>query len=127
MEVLPGTGFGVAYPLVKPTLSGLAVGSMVGGIASVLVSLAVFCFGLAGAQPGWGVLVSGAFAILGGVMGAAATATGLVARRQILAISGELRGRGLGVTGIVCGSIGMGLTVVGFLLAALAQTSAATG
>src|SRR5262249_38103980 len=45
IEVLPGTGFGVAYPVVKPTVSGLAVGSMVGGIISILVSFVVFCFG----------------------------------------------------------------------------------
>jgi hypothetical protein len=128
IEVLPGTGFGLAYPVVKATVSGLAVGSMVGGFISILASFAVFCFGLAGAQDGWGVLVSGAFAILAGLVGGAAAASGLVARRQILASRGDLRGRGLAITGIACGSSGLGLALLGFLLAALAQsTSTPTG
>src|SRR5262249_42358767 len=57
IEVLPGTGFGVAYPSVSPTVSGLAIGSMVAGIGSIIVSFSVFCFGLTGARDGWGLLV----------------------------------------------------------------------
>jgi Domain of unknown function (DUF4190) len=119
VDPVPGTPFGVAYLGVSPTVSGLAVGSMVAGIGSVLVSLLVYCFGLAGAQPGWGPLVAGAFAILAGLVGAAALASGLVAMRQIRRAPGELRGRGLAITGVACGGSGVALTVLGFVLVTL--------
>jgi hypothetical protein len=119
VDPLPGTPFGVAYLDVGPTVSGLAVGSMVAGIGSVLVSLLVYCFGLAGRQGGWGPLVAGAFAILAGLVGAAAVATGLVAMRQVRRSPGEVSGRGLAITGVACGGSGVALTVLGFLLVAL--------
>jgi hypothetical protein len=119
VDPVPGTPFGVVYLGVSPTVSGIAVGSMVAGIGSVLVSLLVYCFGLAGAQNGWGPLVSGAFAILAGLVGGAALATGLVAMRQIRQAPTELGGRGLAITGVACGGSGIGLTVLGFLLVAL--------
>jgi hypothetical protein len=119
VDPVPGTPFGVVYLGVSPTVSGLAVGSMVAGIGSVLASLLVYCFGLAGARGGWGPLVSGAFAILAGLVGAAAVGTGLVAMRQIRRAPGELGGRGLAITGVACGGSGVALTVLGFLLVAL--------
>jgi hypothetical protein len=119
MDPVPGTPFGVVYLGVSPTVSGLAVGSMVAGIGAILVSLLVYCFGLAGAQPGWGPLVSGAFAILAAVVGGAALTTGVIAMRQIRQAPGELSGRGLAITGVACGGTGVGLTVLGFLLVAL--------
>lgn len=119
IDPVPGTPFGVAYLGVSPTVSGIAVGSMVAGIGSVLISLLVYCFGLAGARGGWGPLVSGAFAILAGLVGAAAVATGIVAMRQIRRAPQDLGGRGLAVTGVACGGTGVGLTVLGFLLAAV--------
>jgi hypothetical protein len=90
---------------------------MVAGIGSVLVTLVVFCFGVAGASGGWGPLVSGAFAILAGLVGAAAVGTGIVAMRQVRRAPGELSGRGLAITGVVCGASGVALTALAFVLA----------
>ena len=42
--------------------SGLAVGSLIAGIGSVLVSVLVLCFGVAGSSDSWGGWVAGAFA-----------------------------------------------------------------
>ncbi|RLP86355.1 hypothetical protein EAD89_21315, partial [Micromonospora sp. BL4] len=64
MESVSGTPFGVVYLDVPPVTSGLAVGALVAGIASILVSLLVICFGALGANAG-GVWASGAFAVLG--------------------------------------------------------------
>jgi Domain of unknown function (DUF4190) len=119
VEPVPGSPFGLAYFGVTPTVSGLAVGSMVAGIGSVLVCLLVYCFGLTGAKSGWGALVAGAFAILAALVGGGAVGTGVVAVRQIRRTPDELRGRGLAVTGIVTGCCGVGLTVLGFLLVAV--------
>jgi hypothetical protein len=110
----------VAYLAVNPTVSGPAVGSMVAGIGSILVTTLVFCFGLAGAQSGWGVLVAGAFAILAGLLGAAGIATGWVAMRQIRRAADRLSGRGMAIAGLACGGAGVGLTLLGFVIAALA-------
>jgi hypothetical protein len=118
VDPVPGTNFGVAYPGVPPTVSGLAIGAMVAGIGSVLVATLVFCFGLAGAQATWGVLVAGAFAVLAGLVGAAAVVSGLVAVRQIRRSAGAWTGRGMAVAGVSCGA-GVGLTILGFVLAAL--------
>ena len=49
VEPVPGTPFGVVHLDVPPVTSGLAVGALVAGIASILVSLLVICFGLVGA------------------------------------------------------------------------------
>src|SRR5437762_2848865 len=43
IDPVPGTPYGIAIPALSPTVSGLAVGSMVAGIGSILVSLAVLC------------------------------------------------------------------------------------
>jgi hypothetical protein len=119
VDHVPGTDFGVAYLTVSPTVSGLAAGSMVAGIGSALVSLVVICFGVTGASGGWGPLVSGAFAVLAGLVGGGALAAGLVARRQIRGSGGRLSGGGLAVTGIACGASGLGVALLGVLLAVL--------
>jgi hypothetical protein len=119
VDPVPGTGFGVAYPAVSPTSLGLAIGSMVAGIGAALVALVVVCFGVIGADRGWGGLVSGAFAILSALLGGAAIAAGVVALRQIGAAPGRLRGRGLALAGIWCGAGGLGLAALGFALALL--------
>ena len=59
VDQVTGTGFGLVQFQVAPITSGLAIGSLVAGIASILVSLAVVCFGVAGAQEGWGGWVAG--------------------------------------------------------------------
>jgi hypothetical protein len=111
----------VAYLAVNPTVSGVAVGSLVAGIASILVTTLVFCFGLAGAQSGWGALVAGAFAILAGFLGVAGIGAGLVAMRQIRRAVDRLSGRGMAIAGLACGGVGVGLTLLGFGIAALAH------
>jgi hypothetical protein len=122
VDHVPGTDFGVAYLPVNPTVSGTAAGSMVAGIGSIVVALVVICFGVTGARSsdgtgGWGPLVSGAFAILAGLLGGGALAVGLLTRRQIRRSSGRLSGGGLAVTGIACGASGLGVAVLGVLLA----------
>lgn len=124
VEPVPGTEFGLAIGSVPPTFSGQATGSLVAGIGSIMVSLAVGCFGIVGGPDGWGVLVSGAFAILAGLLGLAAVGLGLVAVRLIKASRGRFAGRGVAISGIVCGGTGVVLTAGGMLIA-LAATVAA--
>ena len=50
IDSVPGTPYGIAIPALNPTFSGLAVGSMVAGIGSILVSLAVLCAGISQAS-----------------------------------------------------------------------------
>jgi len=96
---------------------------MVAGIGSIVVALVVICFGVTGARSangtggGWGPLVSGAFAILAALLGGGALAVGLLTRRQIARSSGRLSGGGLAVTAIACGASGLGVAVLGVLLA----------
>lgn len=119
IDPVPGTHFGIAYPELHPTVSGLAVGSMVAGIGSVMVSLLVGCFGLTGAQRGWGALVAGAFTVLAVAVGAGALGTAFAALRQIRRSVGESTGRGLAITGLTCGSVGAGLALLGLFGAVL--------
>lgn len=124
VESVPGTEFGVAIQTVPPTFSGQAIGSLVAGIGSVVVSLVVGCFGLVGGGEDWGVLVSGAFAILAGLLGIAGVGLGLVAVRLIKASRGGLTGRGVAISGIACGGTGVVLTAGGMLLALVALAAA---
>ena len=116
MEAVPGTPFGVAYPLLPPTMAGLAVGSLVTGIGAILVALVVVCAG-ALAAGGPGPVAVGAFAVLAVLAGAGAGVTGIIAVRQSRRRPGELSGRGLAIAGIACGGSAVLLTVVGFVLA----------
>jgi hypothetical protein len=117
VEPVPGTPFAVAYLGVPPIVSGTAIGSLVAGIGSILVSILVGCFGLAGAQGDWGPLVAGAFAVLAGLLGAGAVGLGVIALRQIRAAPGRVSGRGMAVAGIACGGLGALLTLVAMALA----------
>ncbi|MEU8259897.1 hypothetical protein AB0C02_04670 [Micromonospora sp. NPDC048999] len=121
---MPGTAFGVVHLEVPPVTSGLAVGSLVSGIASVLVSLLVFCFGIAGPRYG-GAWAAGAFTVLGALAGGAAIVAGLLARRQIRRPAPppavRFAGRGLAVSGLSCGGVGLLLSLVGLALALLLQ------
>lgn len=118
IEPVPGTEFGVAYASVPPVVSGLAVGSLVAGIGSILVALVVTCFGLAGARGGWGAWTAGAFALLALLASAVAIMLGLLARRQISAPAPasavRYSGRGLAVAGMSCGGVGLVGTVLAF-------------
>src|SRR5437764_5518100 len=67
IDPVPGTPFGIAIPALNPTVSGLAVGSLVAGIAAIVVSLAVLCAGIS--RRSAGPLVGGAFAVLAILVG----------------------------------------------------------
>ncbi|MFG1841236.1 hypothetical protein [Micromonospora sp. NPDC049175] len=122
MEAVPGTPFGVVHLEVAPVTSGLAIGALVAGIASVLVSLLVICFGVAFANEG-GAWASGAFAVLGVLAGVAAVVAGLLGRRQIrrpvAPPAVRFTGRGLAVAGISCGAAGALISLLGLGVALL--------
>jgi hypothetical protein len=116
IDLVPGTDFGLAYAQLAPITSGQAVGSMIAGIASILVTLVEAAFGIGGAASGWGATVAGAFGILAVVFGSAAIGIGIVARRAIKRSAGALRGNGVGRTGIILGIIGVSLAVFTFVI-----------
>jgi hypothetical protein len=109
---------------VAPTISGPAVASLVVGVGSILVALVVGCFGVVGADAGWGPMVSGAFAVLGGLAGAAALVLGRMGLRQIKRVAGAVTGRGVALAGIICGASGLALVVLAFV-SAIALTAGA--
>ncbi|WP_432831946.1 hypothetical protein [Dactylosporangium sp. CA-092794] len=117
IDVVQGTPFGVAYPAVQGTTSGPAIGSLVAGIASILVALFAGCLGLTGAKDGWGLAAGGAFTVLGAFLGAGAIGLGVYGNRQVRRASADrvISGRGLAVTGIVLGSVGVGLALLAIL------------
>ncbi|HEX5598238.1 MAG TPA: DUF4190 domain-containing protein [Micromonosporaceae bacterium] len=125
VEPVAGTPFGVVHLDVPPVTSGLAIGSLLAGIGSVVVAFSVACFGLAGMQGGWGGWAAGAFAVLGLLLGTAAIVLGLLSQRQIRRVSPppaiRFTGRGLAIAGISCGAAGLSLTLLAFLAALLLQ------
>lgn len=121
---IPETPFGIAVVGVAPTISGPAVASLVVGVGSILVALVVGCFGVVGADAGWGPMVSGAFAVLGGLAGAAALVLGRMGLRQIKRVAGAVTGRGVALAGIICGASGLALVVLAFV-SAIALTAGA--
>ncbi|MBG0563369.1 hypothetical protein I4J89_18115 [Actinoplanes sp. NEAU-A11] len=127
VDVVGGTEFGLAQLRVAPITSGLAIGSLVAGIGTILVSLVAGCFGLAGTTEDWAALVTGAFTLLCVLAGSGAITAGVIALRQIRRSgqTGQVRftGRGLGIAGIVCGGIGAGIGLLALLLGLVLQTS----
>jgi hypothetical protein len=125
IDPLPGTEFGLVHLRVVPITSGLAIGSLVAGIGAILVSTLVICFGFTGSTADWGGWVSGAFTLLSVAIGGGAAAVGGVARRQIRQSVGTGRvrfvGGGMAVAGIVCGSTGVGIALLGLVLALMLQ------
>ncbi|MEU7930264.1 hypothetical protein [Micromonospora echinofusca] len=106
---------------VPPVTSGLAVGSLVAGIVSTLVSLLVICVGAVGGVGGaW---AAGAFTVLGVLAGAGAVVAGLLGMRQIRRPAPppvvRFTGRGLAVAGVCCGGVGLVLSLLGLGLALL--------
>lgn len=124
IERVPGTGYGLVYLPVPAAPSGMAIGSLVAGIASIGVSLVVVCFGLVGASDGWGPGVAGAFAALAALIGLAAIGLGVFGARQIRRAAGAVTGRGMAIAGISTGGSGVALTAVAILVALLATASA---
>lgn len=127
VDPVAGTEFGLVRLQVAPVGSGLATGSLIAGTGSILVSLLVLCFGLAGSSGGWGGWVAGAFTVLGVLAAGGAIALGLVARRQIRrsAEPGRMRftGRGRALAGICCGGAGAGISLASLALALTLQLS----
>lgn len=121
IDPLPGTQFGLVQFRVMPITSGLGIGSLIAGIASILVSFLVLCFGVVGAKGGWGGWVSGAFTVLSVVVGVGAIALGVVSRRQIRGSgrTGQVRftGKGMATAGLVCGCVGAGIALSSLVLA----------
>lgn len=121
VDPVPGTPFGLVYLGVPPVTSGPAIAALVAGIASILVSLLVLCFGVAGARQGWGAWTAGAFTVPGVLAGTAAVLLGLFGRRQINRRAPPPRvrftGGRLAVAGMACGGTGLGLSLVALLLA----------
>ena len=97
-----------------PVTSGLAIGSLIAGIASIAVGLGMLCLGLSGASDGWGALVAGAFAILSVPTGPAGITFGRSAARLIRRAAGATAGAGMANAGMICGWVGVALSVIGF-------------
>jgi hypothetical protein len=127
VEPVAGTEFALVQLKVVPLTSGLATGSLIAGVAAVLVSTLVLCFGLYGQSAGWGAVVAGAFALLGVLVGGGSVGLGLAARRQIRRSGqdGRVRfvGGGLAKAGISCGAAGLGIAVLTLLLVVVLQVS----
>jgi hypothetical protein len=125
VEPVAGTAFGLLHFEVAPVRSGLAVGSLVVGIAAIGLALVVGCIGLAGAGDGWGGWVAGAFTLLSGSAGLAGLGLGYAALRQIRGpgVPGRIRfvGRGLAVSGLICAGVGLLLTGLALLAVLLVQ------
>lgn len=125
VDAVPGTDFGVVQLQIAPLTSGMAVGALMAGIAAVLVSFLVLCFGLVGSGEGWGAWVAGAFTVLGGLAGAAGVALGMAGLRQIRrpGPAGRIQftGRGIAIAGIACGATGLGISILSFGLSLLLQ------
>lgn len=127
VEPVAGTEFALVQLKVAPITSGLATGSLIAGIAAILVSALVLCFGLYGLSGGWGAVVAGAFTLLGVLFGGGSVGLGLAARRQIRRSGqdGRVRfvGRGLATAGISCGAAGLGISTLTLLLVVVLQVS----
>ncbi|NNJ63633.1 MAG: hypothetical protein HKP61_22425 [Dactylosporangium sp.] len=115
VDPVPGTPFGVAFLRVPRIPSGAAIGGLVAGIASVLISFVTGCFGVAVGQ---GVLIGGAFAILAVALGGGGIGLGLVGLRQTRRDPGQVTGRGMAIAGMSCGGGGVLLTVLAMIGAA---------
>lgn len=126
VEPVPGEPFGLAILPVPSTMSGLAIGSLVSGIGSLLVASVVWCFGLIGADGGWGGLVSGAFCVLAVLLGIAALTLGIIALRTIRGTR-HMKGRGNAIAGMICGGAGVVLAVAGVVIAIVLSAQPSAG
>lgn len=120
IEPVPDSPYGLAIYGNPPTVSGPAIGSLVAGIAAILVSLAVSCLALVEAaaveqDAGTGALVGGAFAVLAAFLGIAGIGLGAAGMRQTsrrrLAADGAVSGRGIAISGLACGAVGVAIAV----------------
>jgi hypothetical protein len=127
VDPIAGTAFGVVHLEVPPATSGLAIGGLIAGIASIVVALVVLCFGLVGAEGGWGAWAAGAFAVLAAAAGVAGVALGVLGRRQIKQVgpasSMRFQGQGLATSGVVCGIVGLVIALIAFFAALALQVA----
>jgi hypothetical protein len=138
IEPVPETSYGLAIYGSPPSVSGPSIGSLVAGIASILVSFAVSCAALvelaatsdenaSNATPGAAALVGGAFAALAAFLGIAGIGLGLAGMRQTrraaLAADGAVSGRGMAIAGLVCGSVGLTIAACSLGVAILSAAS----
>ncbi|MFY1635879.1 hypothetical protein ACN27F_21830 [Solwaraspora sp. WMMB335] len=127
MEHVPGTSFGLVHLEVPPVVSGLAVGALVAGVISVLVSVLVGCFGAIGFEDSWGGWVAGAFTLLSGAFGGGAVVLGWLGLRQVRQAAPppavRFTGRGIAIAGISCGAAGLAFTLLGLALTVLLMLS----
>lgn len=101
------------------------MGALVAGIGSVLVSVAVWCFGLAGSSEGWGALVGGAFFVLAALLGLAGVGLGAGGLRNIRRdLTKVSTGKGYAITGIACGGFGVLSAILGLVTAILLSRGA---
>lgn len=95
----PGApGYPVSYPQLSPTTSGLAIGAMVTGIGSTVLSLLACCF--------W------PFAVLSGLAGIAGGVLGFLGMRQVDDSNGQVAGKGMAIAGIATGGAGLLLSIL---------------
>jgi hypothetical protein len=118
IDPVPGTPYGLAILPIRPILTGLASGSLAAGIGGILVSGVVTLFALASASVDWGALAAGAFAVLALVLGGGGVVLGSLGLRQIRR-SSALTGKGLAVSGLICGGVAIVVTVIAVISAIL--------
>ncbi len=123
-EPVPGEKYLLAILPVPKMVSGVGVGALVAGIGSILVSFAVWCFGLMGSADGWGGLVGGAFFVLSMLLGIAGVVLGILSLRQIKRSNGGVIGRGYAISGISCGGAALLLAGLGLVVALVLSASA---
>jgi hypothetical protein len=83
----------------------LAIGSLVSGLTSLVITFSCFC--------------CGPLALVGGITSIVAIVLGMIALSQIKAGKGD--GRGLAITGIICGAVVTLLMVAAIAFFGLAQ------
>jgi hypothetical protein len=125
VEPVEGTPYGLAILAPQVPTSGPAVGSLVASVVGIVVAVVAGCLGVAGATDGWGMWVTGAFAVLAGWLGIAGIGLGLVGIRQTRqprAVGATVpKGRGTAVAGLVCGAVTALLTLCAVAATALIQ------
>ena len=114
VDLVPGTPFGLAFLRGPATVSGVSIGGMVAGIASILVALISGCFGVV--TPA-GIAAGGAFAILAALFGIGGIVLGMLGLRQGRRGGGRVTGRAMAITGISCGGTGLVLSLVAVIAA----------
>ncbi|WP_239082277.1 hypothetical protein [Actinoplanes teichomyceticus] len=123
LDAVSGTDFGLVQVRVVPITSGLAIGALIAGVGSILVSILVICFGFGGA----GTWVAGAFTLLSVLAGGGGVVAAVIAKRQIRRTGGPDRvrftGSGLATAGIACGGSGAGISLLALFLGFVVQAS----